>query len=380
MEAISIRTKSLDLLRFPLALIVVFIHVFSVDVKQLIDLNINAGDSLGYEWLHKLIDILLRGISVPIYFFISGYVFFLCKSFNIETYKNKLKNRFRTLFVPYVIWNSLAIILVLIKSLPVFRSFLTYEGTGVDLSISNIMSCFWMYDGKLSSPPATVADYELFTQTTPYPINTALWFLRDLMLVVICSPILYFFIRKLHKYALIILGSLYLFSVFYIFDYHFTQLMTAFFFFSWGGYMSIHEIDMITTFKKYFLMSFLLFLLSFIFLLNVNNNTIYILLKQLNIFATLILAYNISARLIEANIVKVNKVLASSGFFIYVSHCLITARLTKVSALLLNPQSDGEICFVYLTSFVITIILLLSIYKLMDKYIPSVLRVITGRR
>lgn len=147
-----------------------------------------------------------------------------------------------------------------------------------------------------------------------------------------------------------------------------------------GGYMSIHEIDMITTFKKYFLMSFLLFLLSFIFLLNVNNNTIYILLKQLNIFATLILTYNISTRLIEANIVKVNKVLASSGFFIYVSHCLITARLTKVSALLLNPQSDREICFVYLISFVVTIILLLSIYKLMDKYIPSVLRVITGRR
>ena len=315
-----------------------------------------------------------------IYLFISGYVFYLCNKFNTETYINKLKNRFRTLFMPYIIWNSIAIVLVLIKNLPVFNSFLTYDGTEIDLSISNIMSCFWMYDGKLSSPPPEVANYADFIQKTAYPINTALWFLRDLMFVVVCSPILYILIKKLRKYALIILGSLYLFSIFNNDNYHFTQLMTVFFFFSWGGYMSIYGVDMIVEFKKYFLIFLLLFLLSFIFLIECEDGIVYIIFKQLNIFATLILAYNISARLIEANIVKVNKMLASSSFFIYVSHCLITARLTKVMAMLVSPQNDVELCLVYLISFVVTIILLLSIYKLMSKYVPSVLRLMIGRK
>ena len=78
MDAISLRTKSLDLLRFPLALIVVLIHVFSVDVKQLSHLNIDTDGSLVYDWLLKFIDILLRGISVPIYLFI---YFWLCLLF-----------------------------------------------------------------------------------------------------------------------------------------------------------------------------------------------------------------------------------------------------------------------------------------------------------
>jgi hypothetical protein len=374
----TIEFKIFDYLRIPLMLIVVLYHVFSVGINTCLIVT-DVDKCIIYDSLRGIINIMGNGV-VPIFFFMSGYLFFLSKPFNVKVYAIKLKNRFRTLFVPYIIWNSLAIILVLIKSLPIFNSFLTHEGTGVDLSMSNILSCFWMYDGKLSAPPPNVENYGVYIQETHYPINTALWYIRDLMIVVIFTPILYILIKKLRIFVLILIGGGYVFLNYSNLDYHYLQLSTAFFFFSWGAYFSINDINMVGVFKKIFIPSIILFSLTAFFILYGVDMKSFTTLKILNIFASLVSAFCISAKFVESNVFKINRTLVTPSFFVYVSHCLITARLTKVLVMLVKPQSDGEMCFVYLTSFVITIILLLSIYKLMDKYIPSVLRVITGRR
>ena len=91
---------------------------------------------------------------------------------------------FSTLYFDTLLYTSLGNLMSFIESYILF-------------SIKNIFSCFWMYDGMLSPPPTDVLNYEMYVQETSYPINTALWYLRDFMIVVICSPILYFLIKRI---------------------------------------------------------------------------------------------------------------------------------------------------------------------------------------
>ena len=43
-------------------------------------------------------------IAVPIFFMISGYLFFLTYKLSIEKYFYKVKSRFLSLMIPYLIW------------------------------------------------------------------------------------------------------------------------------------------------------------------------------------------------------------------------------------------------------------------------------------
>ena len=99
--------KAFHLLRFPLFVLVVYIHT----------MDWNLHNSGPFAWkLYDNIRILISGIighaAVPTFFIISGYLFFLSKdTFDFETYLSKLKRRFTTLFVPYIIWNSIYILI-----------------------------------------------------------------------------------------------------------------------------------------------------------------------------------------------------------------------------------------------------------------------------
>ena len=123
------RKQCLELLRFPLAIVVVICHVFTTK-------NIDSVEQYPiFIELNKFIDAFLRGISVPVYFLISGYVFFLCEKFDKHTYGNKLNNRIKSLLIPYIIWNTMAILMVIIKEIPIFSSFLSHPNVDLDLSI-----------------------------------------------------------------------------------------------------------------------------------------------------------------------------------------------------------------------------------------------------
>ena len=92
----NLRSQSLDLLRFPLAIVVVTVHMFSARVG-LDGAQFNADTFPVFRDVCIFIRAFLAGISVPIYFFISGYVFFVnVDVFTTERYLQKLKNRVHT--------------------------------------------------------------------------------------------------------------------------------------------------------------------------------------------------------------------------------------------------------------------------------------------
>lgn len=365
----DIRKESLDILRFPLAVIVVIVHVFSsnnIYMMQGLELSL-------FEHIDNLITAYLRGISVPIYFFISGYVFFITKSghFDLSTYRNKIKNRIKTLLIPYIIWNGIAVFLELIKFLPPFTNLLgnTVEN---NITIKNILSAFWMYGGNL-------------TQNTPdisvYPINHALWFIRDLMIVIISSPLVHFCIRKTKIITLLILGVLYIYAPSSNFA-HLPQLTTAFFFFSLGGYLSIFRFDIVTICKKLLFPALIIYLINSTLFYIISPTHFYEanILKTINTLVCIPMAFGITSILLEKKKIKNNTFLASASFFIYISHCLIVRKIKILLFMLINPSTEYGIILIYILTIILTVGLLLATFALLRRYTPRLLRFIAGRK
>ena len=57
-------------------------------------------------------------VAVPVFFVLSGYFFFRGMDvLTLDVYKKKLTTRFRTLFIPYMIWNCFPVLFVVAGNL-----------------------------------------------------------------------------------------------------------------------------------------------------------------------------------------------------------------------------------------------------------------------
>lgn len=358
----DLRSQTLDLLRFPLAVVVLISHVFGSQGQ--------ISDPF-FKGIRHIIVGFFSGQSVPVYFFISGFVFFLGVDWTKEKYIQKLKNRVKTLFIPYIIWNTVAVfLLVSIKLL----SFLPSE-VKLNPTFSAFLSCYWVYKGDLTP---SVADNYLGSTN---PIDLPLWFIRDLMIVVLCTPILHYGLKYMKHYLVLLLGGLWFFLS-YLELGHIQCLLTAFFFFSWGAYMSLNKKDMLTEFGKYFKLSIFFYpLFASLYIVSVYHfPTVSSTIKMLNTLVGLLFAYNLARWLLQHKVCKLSSFLASSSFFIYVAHTLVCYRILHVFLLLLTPHTGLSLLMVNVLSILFTVGSLLLVFYILRRFFPSFLQIVTGRK
>ena len=371
----DLRSQALDLLRFPLAVVIVIIHVFSNRGSGIIfnGNEIDFSNAVFFEEIKCFIDGFLREQSVPIYFFISGFVFFLSVEWSREKYIQKLKNRVHTLLIPYLIWNTISLLLMVVSQV-YFASFLASPMSSWNPTFGNILSCYWVYTGQL---------FGIEIPGAVNPVDIPLWFVRNLMIVVLCTPVLYRLMKRGNYWFVVVLGILCFFNGY--FDkggQDFLGFFGAFFFFSWGAYMSINRKDMLVEFGRYFRLSVFMYPILGISYVAAAHwcPEICKTIKSLNVFFGLLFAYNLAAWLLRKKYCKASPFLASSSFFIYVSHTLICGKILKILYVYLQPASSFSILFIHIFTVVLTLALLLSAFYLMRRYTPALLRVLTGRK
>lgn len=115
----ELQSQTLMWLRFPLALLVLLIHVNpqnreiftpiqTVDISHLTTASIySIIGRAGYYFSQ---------VAVPFFFFTSGYFFFYkVRQWNIQCYKKKIEKRLKTLLVPYLLWNILALCFMILN-------------------------------------------------------------------------------------------------------------------------------------------------------------------------------------------------------------------------------------------------------------------------
>ena len=102
------RIESLDFLKAFLVLTVLTEHYFGTSCFD----NVGKHDFPMLFWFCEITNAFFRGQSVPVYFFISGYLFFLGGNFSFDKYFKKIKSRIKSLLFPYMIWNTIAVIML----------------------------------------------------------------------------------------------------------------------------------------------------------------------------------------------------------------------------------------------------------------------------
>ena len=138
------------------------------------------------HYLQNFISEMIGRCAVPLFFAISGYLFFMKVEKGIKSIFTKMKKRVRTLLIPYVVAALFfPLFFMLIQIIPGTAKFIN---GGVDfsgMSIWEIIVSVFFDNGGGS------------------PMAFQLWFLRDLIMIVAISPIIYWARKYIHPVLII---------------------------------------------------------------------------------------------------------------------------------------------------------------------------------
>ena len=379
----NIISQTISYLRFPLTIAVVYIH-FNISRKGISVHGINYGTDNPdwYFYLVNLFSYVFASIAVPLFFFISGYLFFKQREFNVNIYKKKLYSRMRTLLVPYFLWNLIAIVWQAVRLVPIFSSLFpgAYK-TEVHISLIRIFNTFFnntLQNGIFVSPIEYTMT-EIINE--PYPIDIPLWYIRDLIVMVVISPLVYWLIRKCNYWYIIILGlTWFLKSAWLPSGGYIGMIITALFFFSWGGFHSIGDMDFVEIMRKFRFIILLYLPIAFFDTLTMftpYNGYIH----SVGILIGLVVVVNIAAWMLESGKARVNCLLVNSTFFVYALHKLIIDDVAKiVFSVLRLPDNTYVMLFFYVVIPIVTVMICIGLYKLLDRLSPVACSILTGGR
>ncbi|MBN2486805.1 MAG: acyltransferase [Bacteroidales bacterium] len=372
----ELQSKTLDYIRFPISIGVVFIH--NSYGGGFVDMQAIDYTSLTSENIYDLFRVLtktLATIATPYFFLISGYFYFRkTDTFNTSVYLSKTKNRVLTLLVPYFVWNFLAFFVPLCTSLVKG----TYDAYISSFSDIHPLSIFWNYKYFEPFIDTNIIGQHIFETA---PLNVPLWFLRDLFIISLLSPVVYYFIKYTKIYGVVILGLCYLLRLWPTIT-GFSSI--AVFFFSLGAYLGINKQNLVAEARKHRYAIVIICIVAVILDTYTMGLPIHVhLIRQVYRFFGLLAVIVLASYLLERGYVKVraDRRVAKSSFFIYVAHGVSVLGVTvKVYSYFFQPDSPLLKAVVYMSISVTTVVVCYFGYVLLKRLLPKTLNIITGHR
>lgn len=375
------------MLRFPLAVLVVFIHSFGaeIDVERLHSC-VFSGLAV-YDYIRLFFSVVIARSAVPIFFIISGYLLFLkIEEYNKTVYISKLRKRWHSLVVTYFSWIVLLILWTLM-----------FKVGGILLHgkpWSGIMDYF-QQNGYLHM----LWDSSVWEERTTWlgiathnsgPVLLPFWYMRDLIIMVIISPAIYWLIKKIKFIFIILVLAIYTFDI--KCSLISGTLACASLFFSMGAYFAIKKQDFTEALWKWRHLICPIAILLMIYqtysgsaMGGTMSLVIHPWLVIIQSFAIIIVA---SVLCRYQKVYETNKKLARYSFFIYAFHPFILTyeiKAFKKIALLVDnliPISDTWYIMTlnYIAIPLVCVGICIVIYRFMLKFMPNVLEVIVGER
>lgn len=303
-------------LRLPLIVLVTYAHSYG-GVAEGYSLIGSGWDS--YEILKIAMSQTLVKVAMPTFFVMSGYLFFAnVEQFNKEIYQQKLWRRIKTLLIPYIIWN-----LLMAAKLKMFS-----------------LSIFWT------------------------PANMPLWFLRDLMIVSLLTPIIYIGVRKLGYWLFVLLLPIYLTGIWAIQP---GLNPYAICFFTLGAFLSIREMNLIDTClkleKSAYTLTIVLALVMILSYPSVAYSLLLLCFRVVSVMAAFCLAYRIFSRTDK----RIPKTVCDASYFIFLAHYVFFFSLIDDTFFSLFGMSTPSLCIHYLLCPLLKVAIFIATYYLYRK-------------
>ena len=363
MRPTDLQSKVIAFLRFPLIVLVLFAHCNYTTISE---------EWASLPFASRFIDIFsqrIAPIAVPIFFFISGYLFFKTGMFSLDLWLKKLTRRFQSLFMPYLLWNLLYLILAIIIGL--FISKVPILGIPFsELSWSDALKAFWNI--------ALIKDGSTITA----PIAIQFWFIRDLMVAMVFAPVIYFavnlFIYISGKRPLV----RYLLFCAIIFAFGYWPDITGFnsecwLFFAYGAYFGIKKKEFIVAMLPYALPAFILLVILIIIEQYLPCEFVY----RMECVSGLVFIMSLTTMMVRSGTWYVNMTLANSSFFIFSYHYMLLGFIVMIlGSGVIPPYNDYLALFIYLFSVALVVGIGLLLYWLMRTRLPFITYILMGGR
>jgi len=266
----------------------------------------------------------------------------------------------KTLLYPYILWCFIWFVFILtIQSIPFFKPFF-----GIPLS--------------------SLAFGELIKQLFYYPLNYPFWFLRELMLFVLLTPLIYFTNKKGNVLLLVVvfISSLFYKSFLSIDSLGIALIYSeSLFYFMLGAFLGINKyLPIWKANMAITLIMLIVWLLSNFLYVNIIETQSF--LKILLLYFKNIIGIVALWQLYDCTVSSNEKLpyFYKYSFFIFAFHGIPVNYIGQILVLIL-PNNIPMLNFgVYLFSFILALIVSVLVANLLDKKFNKIYRILTGSR
>lgn len=352
----------IDFSRFPLAVLVVFIHYTGIG-----DLTISASsfcdisDYDVYSFIRIFLSRVISQVAVPAFFLISGYLFYKrLEQWDWNIWKEKVKSRIHTLLIPYLVWITLYVVICRV----------------LDFFISNDCSVFvskWHIIGYYYNCTYTDMDNISWLGTsspTCSPVLIPFWFIRDLMFMTILSPFIYFALKRMRVVFLAMLLLAYVSQVWPVIP---GISIRALCFFSIGAFFSLYKIKIPKVILK--LSYFTTLTLVIACCLTFHSHVYWILLPWF-VLSALLSFYGITEKILKMGM-KVPRLFVDSTFFLFAFHFFLLQFLSFFRVKTSVPL--GLSMFDYFLTPTLCICFSILLYYALNRWCSRIIKVLVGR-
>ena len=223
-------SKTIQFMRFPLAMAIVFQHSYGHISSAK---SAAVADSFTWhalDWMRGFFSWTINGAALMAFGLIAGYLFFQHWDdtsslepirWNWKRYGEKMYRRLYSLLLPYIVWNLL---------------------TAWYMHAPITVHTFWDY--RVWGQDA-VNVFGLPLCPTRAPIDTPFWFVRDLFVISLCTPIIYPIVRYGGIWSVVLAVMMYWLKM-----PHFMPSLTLLPLYIIGAYFSVHRKDLAAVSRK----------------------------------------------------------------------------------------------------------------------------------
>ena len=333
-------SKKIKILSFVAIYFVLIIHTAMPQVKEF----------LYFDFFQRFCGDYINRLYLALFMSFSGYLFFQnIPTPSKEIWLKKYMSRFKSLFIPYIIWNTLFVVQMAVLQYNPFTSSWISTGISTFISSDSILHSIW----------------RIFT----HPANLPLWFVRELMIMVVFTPLIYYIIGR--NYYIIILLVLFMLG-------WKSQFAFCLLFFVIGSIFAIKKVNLEYKLKMHWICILVLLSLIIGILLTLNGP-----ITQLNFYLSVVplLALWFGYDLLHDQGFRFGVLdsILPYTFFIYVFH-EPSINIFKKILVIIGNKSEISYFITYVFSPVLMVLLSYVVGYIWAKLTPKIYSISVGNR